>query len=135
MTIEFTVPFRRVPTPVALVVEPAPEPQSNPPRIANQSISVSTNVSDPCGRLLTQVASVTLAGADIIGIGNSCSGILAGSNGLSGAGTTVPEPGAVVLCGSGIAYLLARTRGWARRRQRLSRNAGFARSNGSASPN
>jgi hypothetical protein len=89
--------------------------------LANQSISVSTNVSDPCGRLLTQVASVTLAGTDTIGIGNSCSGILAGSNGLSGAGTNspVPEPGAVVLCGSGIAYLLARTRGWARRRQRL----------------
>ena len=31
MKIEFTVPFRRVPSPLALVVEPAPDPQ---PRIA-----------------------------------------------------------------------------------------------------
>src|SRR4030095_8253927 len=53
--------------------------------LANQSITLGTNVTDPCGRLLTQVASVTLAGADTIGIG--CSGILAGSNGLSGGGT------------------------------------------------
>lgn len=92
--------------------------------LANQSISASTNVSDPCGRLLTQVASVTLAGTDTIGIG--CSGSLAGSNGLSGGGTLtipptggpgvitplpfapVPEPGTVVLLGAGIAYLLAR---------------------------
>lgn len=91
--------------------------------LANQSISLSTNVSDPCGRLLTQVASVTLAGTDTIGIGNSCSGILAGTNGLSGAGTSVPppsvpEPGSVLLCGSGIAYLWVRTRRSARRRQR-----------------
>jgi len=96
--------------------------------LANQSISLSTNVTDSCGRLLTQVASVTLAGADIIGIGNSCSGILAGSNGLSGGGTltisptgvpivtplpfapvsSVPEPGTLMLLGAGIAYLLAR---------------------------
>ena len=34
MKIEFTVPFRRVPSPLALVVEPAPDPESNPPRIA-----------------------------------------------------------------------------------------------------
>ena len=34
MKIEFTVPFRRVPSPRTLVVEPAPDPQSNPPRIA-----------------------------------------------------------------------------------------------------
>jgi hypothetical protein len=34
MKIEFTVPFRRVPSPLALVVEPAPDSQSNPPRIA-----------------------------------------------------------------------------------------------------
>jgi Ice-binding-like/PEP-CTERM motif len=95
--------------------------------LANQSISLSTNVSDPCGRLLTQVASVTLAGTDTIGIG--CSGILAGSNGLSGGGTlaspptggppvvtplpfapvaSVPEPGTLMLLGAGIAYLLAR---------------------------
>jgi hypothetical protein len=92
--------------------------------LANQSISLSTNVSDPCGRLLTQVASVTLAGTDTIGI--RCSGILAGSNGLSGGGTLaippsggppvvtplpfapVPEPGTLMLLGAGIAYLLAK---------------------------
>jgi hypothetical protein len=34
MTIEFTVPFRRVPSPLALMVEPAPQPQGSPPRIA-----------------------------------------------------------------------------------------------------
>jgi hypothetical protein len=97
--------------------------------LANQSISLSTNVTDACGRLLTQVASVTLAGTDTIGIGNSCSGILAGSNGLSGGGTlttpptggppvvtplpfapvgSVPEPGTAMLLGAGIACLLVR---------------------------
>jgi Ice-binding-like/PEP-CTERM motif len=86
--------------------------------LANQSITLGTNVTDPCGRLLTQVASVTLAGTDTIGIG--CSGILAGSNGLSGGGTLtggvvtplpfapIPEPGTVVLLGAGIACLVAR---------------------------
>jgi hypothetical protein len=34
MTIEFTVPFRRAPSPLTLTVEPAPEPQGSPPRIA-----------------------------------------------------------------------------------------------------
>jgi hypothetical protein len=34
MTIEFTVPFRRVPPPRTLLVEPAPEPDGRPPRIA-----------------------------------------------------------------------------------------------------
>jgi hypothetical protein len=34
MKIEFTVPFRRVPSPQTLVVEPAPGPQGRPPRIA-----------------------------------------------------------------------------------------------------
>ena len=34
MKIEFTVPFRRVPAPRTLVVEPAPEPPGRPPRIA-----------------------------------------------------------------------------------------------------
>src|SRR6266853_5353327 len=34
MKIEFTVPFRRVPAPRTLAVEPAPEPQGRPPRIA-----------------------------------------------------------------------------------------------------
>ncbi|MBZ5633298.1 MAG: hypothetical protein LAO55_09225 [Acidobacteriia bacterium] len=34
MKIEFTVPFRRVPAPRTLLVEPVPEPQGRPPRIA-----------------------------------------------------------------------------------------------------
>jgi hypothetical protein len=87
--------------------------------LANIGIAVDTNVTDSCGRLLTQTAAVTLAGTDTIGIGNSCSGILAGSNGLSGGQivngvgaplppASVPEPGTVMLLGAGIAYLLAR---------------------------
>jgi hypothetical protein len=104
--------------------------------LANQSITLGTNVTDSCGRVLTQVASVTLAGTDTIGIG--CSGILLGSNGLSGGGTIttlpsgamvvtplpfapvgpVPEPGTVVLLGAGIACLVARRLRSARRRPR-----------------
>jgi hypothetical protein len=61
--------------------------------LANISITAGTNVTDPCGRLLTQTASVTLAGTDTIGIG--CSGALAGSNGLSGGGTIITSPGGV----------------------------------------
>jgi hypothetical protein len=34
MKIEFTVPFRRVPAPRTLIVEPVAEPQGRPPRIA-----------------------------------------------------------------------------------------------------
>ena len=34
MKIEFTVPFRRVPAPRTLLVEPTPESQGRPPRIA-----------------------------------------------------------------------------------------------------
>lgn len=58
--------------------------------LANQSITVGTGVTDSCGRLLTQVASVTLAGTDNISIG--CSGGLTGSNGLSGGITVPPIP-------------------------------------------
>jgi hypothetical protein len=91
--------------------------------LAQIGIAVDTNVTDSCGRLLTQTAMVTLTGTDTIGIGNSCSGFLAGSNGLSGgqiltingvpvaaplAPATVPEPGTVMLLGAGIAFLLAR---------------------------
>ena len=96
--------------------------------LANQSITLGTNVTDPCGRLLTQVASVTLAGTDTIGIG--CSGILAGSNGLSGGGTITngvvtplppafaPEPGTFLLLGTGIAFWAVRRRrpAWGRQR-------------------
>ena len=34
MKIEFSVPFRRVPAPPTLLIEPASEPQGRPPRIA-----------------------------------------------------------------------------------------------------
>jgi hypothetical protein len=87
--------------------------------LANQSITVAPNVTDACGRLLTQVASVTLADADTIGTG--CSGVLAGSNGLSGGGTlglvggvpvvtpapfaAIPEPGTFFLLVPGLAGL------------------------------
>jgi hypothetical protein len=80
---------------------------------------------------LTQTAAVSLDGTDTIGIG-TCSGILAGSNGLGGGGTLengvitplppsnqgVPEPGTVVLLGAGIACLVARRPRSARGRQR-----------------
>ena len=59
--------------------------------LANQSITLGTNVTNSCGRLLTQVASVTLAGQDTVGTG--CAGILAGSNGLGGGGVIVNGPG------------------------------------------
>ena len=85
--------------------------------LAQIGIAVDTNVTDSCGRLLTQTASVTLAGTDTIGIGNSCTGFLAGSNGSSGgqiltingvpvaaplAPASVPEPGTFALLLSGL---------------------------------
>ena len=60
--------------------------------LANQSITLGTNVTDSCGGLFTQVASVTLAGTDTIGIG--C------SSGTTGG--TTPEPGSLLLLGTGL---------------------------------
>ena len=103
--------------------------------LAHSSIQVGTNVTDLCGRLATQIESVTLAGSDTVSIGTpgsiGCSGILAGSNGLGGGGTlvngvvvpavsTIPEPSTVVLLGIGIACLAARRAQSARGRQRES---------------
>jgi hypothetical protein len=100
--------------------------------LAYAAITVGTTATDSCGRLLTQTESVSLDGTDTIGIG-TCSGILAGSDGLSGGGTLgedgkitllppsnlgVPEPGTVVLLGAGIACLVARRPRSARGRQR-----------------
>ena len=82
-----------------------------------------TNVT-VCGRLLTETAAVTLAGTDTIGI-DPCSGLLAGSKGLSGGGTLgangefipapfvpagIPEPGTLTLLsvGLGAGFLLLR---------------------------
>lgn len=62
--------------------------------LANQSITLGTNVTDSCGGLFTQVASVTLAGQDTVGIGG-CS-----SSGTTGGAT--PEPGSLLLLGTGL---------------------------------
>jgi hypothetical protein len=93
--------------------------------LAYSSITVGTGVTDSCGRLLTETASVTLAGSDTIGIG--CSGNLVGSNGLSSGGvldtqtgkitalpaSIVPEPSSfwfLALCLAGLAILRERSR-------------------------
>jgi len=112
--------------------------------LANQSISLTgASDTDSCGRLLTQVASVTLQTTDTVGIG-TCSGT--GSNGESGSGlavtttgggttvitdtktgtvvATVPEPSSLVLLACGIAFLVA-VRPWLARERKLdlARNA------------
>jgi len=66
--------------------------------LANASITLATNDTDPCGRLLTQTASVTLAGTDIVGAGcltglGGSTALLAGSHGLSGGGTLTTSGG------------------------------------------
>jgi hypothetical protein len=94
--------------------------------LTNASITLAGNDTDPCGRLLTQVASVALnGGTDKIGIGctsglGGSTPLLSGSGGLSGGGTltigqggvpvvtplpfaAVPEPGTFALLSSGLA--------------------------------
>src|ERR1035437_6833667 len=56
----------------------------------SSTAATGSNVTD-CGRLLTETASVTLAGTDTISIGDCSGGVLAGSNGLSGGGTLDPK--------------------------------------------
>jgi hypothetical protein len=81
--------------------------------LANVSITAGTNVTVPCGRLLTQTASVTLAGSDTIGIG--CSGSLSGGgtvdtiNGIpvvTPLASSVPEPSTLFFVAPGLAGLL-----------------------------
>jgi hypothetical protein len=79
--------------------------------LANQSIQLTGagGVTDNCGALYTQVASVTLAGKDVIGIG--CNGGLTvtdiGGGGVSVGGggipAVTPEPGTFALLSSGLA--------------------------------
>jgi hypothetical protein len=92
--------------------------------LAPTAISVGTNVTDPCGGLLTQTASVTLAGTDKIGIG--CSGgatLVTPPTGGTPVVTplpfqSIPEPSTVLLLCTGIACLVARRPRSARGRQR-----------------
>jgi len=70
--------------------------------LANASITLATNDTDPCGRLLTQTASVTLAGMDIVGAGcttglGGSTALLAGSSGLSGGGTLTTSGGSTTV--------------------------------------
>ncbi len=72
--------------------------------LAVQSIQLDTNVTDTCGRLLTEVASVTLAGNDRVGIG--CGGTTGTTGGgFNGGGGTIvlaPEPGTFGLLSCGL---------------------------------
>jgi len=92
--------------------------------LANGAITVDPSATDSCGRLLTQTASVTLAGSDTIGI--NCTGELAASGGLGGGGTLafvnqvptvtplsfalVPEPSTMFLMVTGLVALTLRLR-------------------------
>jgi hypothetical protein len=87
--------------------------------LALASISMNTGATDDCGRALASTGQVSL---QMNTIGNTCSGILSGSNGLSGGlsvttsesggtvvvplpPTSVPEPGTLVTFATGIAAL------------------------------
>jgi hypothetical protein len=87
--------------------------------LALTSISMNTGATDDCGRALASTGQVSL---QMNTIGNTCSGILSGSNGLSGGlsvttsesggtvvapipSTSVPEPGTLVTFGTGLAAL------------------------------
>ena len=72
--------------------------------LANAAITVNTTATDSCGRLLTQVESVTLDGTNTIGFGG-CSGSLAESNGLSGGGTLATVGGGPVIIPLATAYV------------------------------
>ncbi len=75
--------------------------------LANQSISLTGTggVTDSCGSLLTQVASVTLAGRDTVGIGCAGGGTLTGTT-ITPYASSVPEPGTFFFVAPGLAGLL-----------------------------
>jgi hypothetical protein len=87
--------------------------------LALTSITMNTGATDDCGRALASTGQVSL---QMNTIGNTCSGILSGSNGLSGGlsvttsesggtivtpvqGTSVPEPATLLTLGTGIMAL------------------------------
>ena len=69
--------------------------------LANIGITVDTGVTAGCGRLLTQTASVTLAGTDTIGLGCTGAGEASGSNGWSGNGLDFVADKGWVVVGAG----------------------------------
>jgi hypothetical protein len=95
--------------------------------LALTSISMNTGATNDCGRALASTGQVSL---QLNVIGNTCSGILSGSNGLSGGlsvttsqsggpivsmipSASVPEPGILLTLGTGIAALAGMA--WRRR--------------------
>lgn len=95
--------------------------------LALTSISMNTGATNDCGRALASTGQVSL---QLNVIGNTCSGVLAGSNGLSGGlsvstsqgggpivttipATSVPEPGTLLTLGTGVAALAGMA--WKRR--------------------
>jgi hypothetical protein len=69
--------------------------------LALTSITMNTGATNACGRALADEAAVTL---DSNSLSRTCTGILAGSNGLDGAlaAAPVPEPSSLILFGSGL---------------------------------
>lgn len=75
--------------------------------LADTSISLGTGVTDSCGSLLTQTASVTLAGTDTVGIGCAGGGTITNGVFSPASPASVPEPGTGALLGAGIACMVA----------------------------